>query len=370
MKGSRKISTAGTENARPIVGVWQTSPHRGRKTPRRSRPLSQLTVHPAVSLAWEMPDLHPRFQSLVRSIMDQGVLDPLKITEAGQVVDGRHRLRAAKIAGLESVECIVVPEERVGEIALATLTERRHLVTRGQLAYAAYPLFAEGHRELQAKNSELIRTGAKAAVTVEDYAEQIGVSRDLFFQAARLHLAFDGDPELKAEWEPKIMAAEDPIGLGAAIAGIRGQEVSTERTPARNTALHNWEVAWRNLVRPAAAWDRWSPEERDQATRVLRDEFSRLPDPVLDAVRDALRATRRSRAGADNADSKLERLGLLTPNSQPELDDGETPAEAMDRECREGNKRARQLSVTAREKIRAAAAARWGRFPAPQNAEA
>lgn len=283
-------------------------------------PLSHLSIHPAVALAWQMPDDHPRFQSLVASIREQGVLEALKVTGDHRVVDGRHRLRAARAAGLEMVECQVVADDRVAAVALATLVERRHLVTRGQLAYASYPLFAAGHREAQERNADLIRRGVvpgadATAGTVEEFAAQLGIGRELFKQAARLHAMFDESPELQKEWEPKVMAVEEPIGLGAAIAGIRGQEASTDRTPARNTALHNWEVAWRNVTRPAAAWERWSQEEREYASEALRAQFSKLPEPVLDAVSAALRAARRARSYADEKTpaSRLESLGLLTP---------------------------------------------------------
>lgn len=339
-------------------------------------PISHLSVHPAVTLAWEMPDDHPGFLSLVESIKEQGLLEPLKITAAKQVVDGRHRLRACRAAGFESVECIVVPDDRVGEIAVATLFERRHMVTRGQLAYAAYPLFAAGHRELQRRNAELIKRGAQpgesSTGSVEGYASAVGVSRDLFLQAARLHELFDADPELRAEWEPKIMAPEMPIGLGAAIAGIRGQETSVGRTPQRNSALHNWEVAWRNITRPAGRWNRWTEQEREYATTVLRDEFAKLPDPVLDAVRDALRATRRQRAGGDSPEGKLERIGLLSrrrpaPDDEEEGDQDEpaTPsADNSEAANRMARVEAKRRADEARARITAAAKSRWAQYKA------
>lgn len=327
-------------------------------------PISHLTVHPAVALAWEMPDSHPGFQSLVESIKEQGLLEPLKVTSANQVVDGRHRLRASRAAGFETVECIVVSDDRVGEIAVATLFERRHMVTRGQLAYAAYPLFAAGHRELQRRNVDLIRRGAQpgesSTGSVESYASTVGVSRDLFLQAARLHELFDADPALKTEWEPKIMAPEMPIGLGACIAGIRGQETSVGRTPQRNSALHNWEVAWRNITRPAGRWNRWTEQEREYATGVLREQFAKLPEPVLDAVRDALRATRRQRATADTPEGRLERMGLLSRRNRHAEEAGgdDYQDDPQDAPAQSG------LAPEARERIEAAAHARWAKYPA------
>lgn len=325
------------------------------------RPISHLSVHDAVSLAWEMPDSDPRFASLVESVREHGLIEPLKVTADGKVVDGRHRLRAARAAGLESVECQVVPDHSVGEIAMATLCERRHLVTRGQLAYAAYPLFSRAHKELRERKATAMRSGVHQPEeeTVEGYAARVGVSRDTFLQAARLHELFDADPELKREWEPKVMASEEPIGLGACIAGIRGQETSVGRTPQRNSALHNWEVAWRNITRPAGRWNRWTEEEREYATGVLREQFSKLPEPVLDAVRDALRATRRQRATADAPEGRLERMGLLSRRNRhaDEAAGDDYQDDPQDAPSQSG------LSPEARERIEAAAHARWARYP-------
>lgn len=259
-----------------------------------------LRIHSAVRSAWELPDDDSRFLGLVADIRTHGILDPLRITEDGAVVDGRHRLRAAKLLDLDMVpvEVLRAGLEPAG-VAISSLTARRHLTGKGQLAYAAYPLFAARHRELQESSSRGLRRGPQNSQPIPDsvpaIAAALGISVDTFQQAARLHEIFAADAELKAEWEPKIMAEDNPIGLGAAIAGIAGQAASTDRTPARNSALARFASAWSHVATPASAWSKWTDAERDKAAETVRETVAKLPDPLLDVIRDALRSARRAR---------------------------------------------------------------------------
>ena len=268
------------------------------------RPTSSLRVHPSVKEAWELPDDDGRFLGLVSDIRDNGILDPLRITVSGEVVDGRHRLRAAKLLALDTVPVQVISESQdPAGLAISSLTARRHLSTKGQLAYGAYPLFAARHRELRSSHQRGLHAVQQPSPEdldgVPAIAARIGISVVVLNQAARLHEIFDADAELRAEWEPKIMAEESPIGLGAAIAGIAGQAASTDRSPGRNTALSRWRSAWMHVSAPAAAWSRWTAEDRETAATVVRDVVAKLPDPLLDVLRDSLRAARRSRGGAE-----------------------------------------------------------------------
>lgn len=259
-----------------------------------SRSVSALRIHPLVEGAWELPQDHPDFSALVESIRTLGILDPLKVTADGLVVDGRHRLRVAAIIKLEYVPCTEVPEGDAASIALDTLVARRHMATKGQMAYCAFPILRE---ETRVRRRGAAGEFAAGDDTIVAFARRIGVSREEVFRAIRLHGMFAKDSNLRTEWEPRIMDPVDPVGLGAALAGIAGQAASQGVTPQRNSALRKWEVAWKNLTRPASSWDRWTPEERDYAAGAVTSAVTSLPDPLLDVLRDALRTARRARNG-------------------------------------------------------------------------
>lgn len=262
--------------------------------------IKELSIHPAVCDAWELPESDARFAALVEDIREHGILEPLRITTAGEVVDGRHRLRAARQLKLDEVPCAVLHTglDPAG-IAISSLANRRHVSSKGQLAYAAYPLFARHHEELRRANRANPREASQAG-TIEDIVGKLGIGREIFKQAARLHDAFAKDAGLKDRWEPLIMAADDPIGLGAALAGIAGQQASTDQTPKRNSHLARWVSAWSHVARPAQAWDRWDEVQRAKAGEAVSAAIEALPDPLLDVVTTALRTARRSRSGAES----------------------------------------------------------------------
>lgn len=265
------------------------------------RSIAALTPHPLLRGVWQLPENSQAFLHLVESIRRNGVLQALLVTSDGKIADGRHRWRGAKIAGLDEAPCSIVSSDRAREIALETLTARRHLTTKGQLAYGAYPLFADRHEMICAQRQEGLQEGAyfsgKSGPSATELASELGVSRDLFFQAARLHALFEENEELRAEWEPRIMDPDEPIGLGAAIAGMAGKAatIGAKRAPTRNSALARFTSAWGNLGKCAVGWSRWNDESRDTAAEAVRGAISSMPDPLLDVLRDSLRAARRAR---------------------------------------------------------------------------
>lgn len=292
-------------------GAGNPSPSDFRNQPMRTpkiifRSTKDLSIHPAVAAVWQLGDDHPDFLRIVESVSERGIVEPLKITGTGKIADGRHRWRAAKKLGIKTVPCIKVSEDEVADIALSTLADRRHLVTKGQLAFSAYPLMEKAHAEILKRREETMRGhgAGESPITVEQLAEKLGIGRRLFFYAASLHDLFRKDADTRAEWEPKIMDSEEPIGLGAAVAGIAGQRASRGSKPGRNTALSRWDTAWANIRRPAQHWERWSEEDRSHAQETLHQTITALPDPVLDVVRDALRAARRART--ENATKEQE----------------------------------------------------------------
>lgn len=271
------------------------------------QPLAHLRPHKLLDCVPSLDDSSQEFQRLVSSVREHGLIDPLKITSDGQIVDGRHRARALRQIDAEATAwCVVVPEDRAAEMALETLTARRHLVTKGQLAYVAFPLIAPAYEALRARHSDRLRSGIRGSGTSEtvgSLAAQVGVSEDEFCRAAKVHALFADHPALRDEWEPKILCSESPVGLGAVIAGIAGAAATrgTPRGPTRNTALARWDVSWAELGKHSRSWPKWTSEQRDHAAERVRNTIADMPDPLLDVLRDALRAARRARAQSEDA---------------------------------------------------------------------
>ncbi len=272
------------------------------------RPTADLSVHKAIASMPRLAADDPRYDAMRGAWLESGILQPLYVTEAGKIIDGRHRWWFARDMELPEVPCIEVDETEISTVVMAAIAGRNHL-TKGQRAYLSYPYLQDAWEAAQRRRMEVLKSGANRGMlpkvaSVEDLAEQIGVSVDLMNQARRLHDLLSKTPGLRETWEPRILDAEEPIGLGAAIAGIAGEGATKGKPkPApRNSALRNFEVSWENLIRPASHWDRWSEEERDQASAAIRSSLAQVPPAALDAIAAAIRAAKAHHKAHANVD--------------------------------------------------------------------
>lgn len=260
---------------------------------QNTRPTNTLRVHPSLSALPQWADDDPRFYALCDDVAASGVIEPIKITETGEIVDGRHRWRAAKRMTLPTVPVVVVAADQVVSMAISTLLARRHF-TRGQLAYVAYPLFAPACAEAKRrridnlKNGNVSRSPTECEIdppkTADSLAERLGVCRNIFDQAAKLHRKFEKNEALRQEWEPKIMS-DDPPGLGAVLAGIAGQETTPKShgSPderAQKTVLKIGAL----LMAPAGAWLQMDGPSRTLVRQELLTRWSAVSPSELKEI--------------------------------------------------------------------------------------
>lgn len=257
-------------------------------------PIKQLRVHRALDLLPQWDDDDPRFLALADDLATNGLIEPIKITSLNEIVDGRHRWRAAKRMQWTTIPTVTVSGSEVVTLAVSTLLARRHY-TPGQLAYAAYPLFEDAHHEAKARSVQNLKKGlispsdtqcrTETPKTVVALAERLGVAERTFRQAAKLHDLFAKDEDVRAEWEPKIMAAEDPIGLGRAIAGIAGQESTpkSKGSPGQRLADSLVSTATR-IIGLAPEWSTVSAEWRQAARTEVVNRLAGQPSELVGRV--------------------------------------------------------------------------------------
>lgn len=261
------------------------------------RPVAGLTIHPAIADDPRLAPKDSRYQAMQHAWRESDSIPPIFVTPSGQIVDGRHRFWFAQDEELEEVPCIEVSEEEVPLIVLQGLTGKNH-TTKGQRAYLAAPKLAAAFEAGQARRVQILQSRGKTRLPVvpnaEDLAEKLGISRDLLNQARRIHDAFGKNKKLRKEWEPKILDAEEPMGLGSVLQGIGGAEATKGKPKlVRNSALRNFSVGWRNLTKPAVHWTKWSQEERETATESVRSAIAKMPPEILEVVASAIRAARK-----------------------------------------------------------------------------
>ncbi len=195
---------------------------------------AELPDHPLLAHIPVWAATEPEFQHLKISIVARGVDNPILLDSAGRVVDGRNRRNACAAAGL-LVPTRQVPDDEVATIIADSLGARRH-VTKGAMAYLLAPLLKPAVEEARARQAAALKRGdspsstqrTTGAVTVEALADGYGFGRSLLFQALDLHDKFKAKPELRTQFEERILTGE--LGLGGALQAIAGK-LATEDKP-------------------------------------------------------------------------------------------------------------------------------------------
>ena len=123
---------------------------------------------------------HDKVAELAESICRQGLLQPIVITQDGDLVAGHHRLEAARSLGWEEIEVVRISDDR-----FALLAEIEENLVRSDLSVL------EQGEHLLARDQELVRLGLRAQVgdnqhggpapgagpmTTSDIGDQVGLS--------------------------------------------------------------------------------------------------------------------------------------------------------------------------------------------------
>jgi ParB family chromosome partitioning protein len=201
-------------------------------TPRARSGLAEIPlelIHP--SPAQPRSRFEPEaLEQLARSVADNGVLQPLLVTEDSHggyvLIAGERRLRAAQLAGLGTVPVVIrerVGEDRHLELALVENLQRRDLT----------PL-----EEARAFESLRVRFG----MSQEDIARRVGVDRSTVANALRL---------LKLDPVVQGLVEEGALSAGHARALLALGDDDERRRWAERAARQGLSV--RELERVAAA---------------------------------------------------------------------------------------------------------------------
>ena len=231
----------------------------------------------------------PSVLAIAQGILDLGrIHEPLKITESGELVDGRRRRMAALRLKLETVPCLYVPDTEVPLLIVTQLTARSHF-TKSQIAYLAYPLLADAHEEAKRRNLERLSYGGLKGVVADSlgygptnatFASQLGISKDLFEQAARVHKIFEENPLYKEQMDPRIRDEDDPVGLGAVIAGWKGQQATKGSKRPDTNVWSRLRDGFASLKKWAPAWSKLEAPDQMKMATVIRDTVDKMPEEL------------------------------------------------------------------------------------------
>ncbi|HVU26525.1 MAG TPA: ParB/RepB/Spo0J family partition protein [Verrucomicrobiae bacterium] len=248
-------------------------------------------------------------------IKTNGLKHPLQITASGVLIDGETRRQAVMLLQWKKVECEIVPDEEANEIILREIVRRRNL-SKGQRAYLVAPMLAEVFASIGARlvknfkkpnvspNADSIGVGNEKGLisvgvgrSIESFALLMGFSKDVLDQARWLHDTFKKRPDLRDEFEPKILDLEKPMGLGAAKAGIVFLLNDDEKSKSgqkhgggkSEDAQRQMELFGEIFEDTLARWDYWQKfgdRLRSEHFQEIREMAAEVDKEKLNAIAD------------------------------------------------------------------------------------
>src|SRR4051794_8695766 len=114
-------------------------------------PMNQFDVHPVADIFPMMTD--DELASMAEDILANGLIHPIVLDAEGVLVDGRNRLRACAIAGVEPTFRQLDGEDTEAFIVSANLARRD--LTKGQKAMALAMIYPEPERGRGKKDEAL-----------------------------------------------------------------------------------------------------------------------------------------------------------------------------------------------------------------------
>ena len=226
------------------------------------------------------------------------------ITDDGRIMDGGRRWRAARQLGWNELAIRVRPEEDCAALIVESLLGQRNLL-RGAKVYLALGMFSEfatsaehrrlqnlkkGRKTLEKALSTQLTVTAKNPEGLRPLAEKFGCSHELVRQCVDLRKALDADADLKAFWEPKIFNSQNPVGIGAALAGIAGggADQSGRGAGVERSQLEFWDKPFDGLLNAAPAWKKLGEDKREAVLIEWRKTAAKLPADLRAGMKEVL----------------------------------------------------------------------------------
>lgn len=207
--------------------------------------MADLAVHPVADL---FPMLSAdELTELAADIGERGQLQPIVLDQEGRVLDGRNRLAACKLAGIEPIFETFDGEDPDG-YALAVNITRRHLTSGARAVIAAKAARMDGRGGIKraAKSTDLYFSRvAEAAVVLDwapDFADAVVAGATPLSKAvehardrkraaealeAKLHQLRAAAPDLLTHVE------EERLGVDDAIAALEARELKAKEEEER-----------------------------------------------------------------------------------------------------------------------------------------
>lgn len=245
---------------------------------------TSLEVHPSLV---DFPELSPdQFALLKEDIRaTERVIEPLIINGQRQIIDGRHRHRAALLLELKRIPCLVDDTVDPLTTALASAVARRQLTKSGiaLVLFERHPQLCEERKGRE--KSGLIRRNPNT-VSVEQLAKKLELpsfvrlaSRYRIPNQYFSYLALIWDSTTPEEWaDIKSAIASEETGLPQLYSGIRSR-IKTKG--GKRTQPDSYKLLEQTLTQTIPfrlrAWEKLSATQKDKLVDGFCSCLDKLP---------------------------------------------------------------------------------------------
>ncbi len=275
---------------------------------------------PALRRVPELLDGSEEFKALSLGLKKVGFIRPIIIDQDDQVIDdhSRSQLRAAINYQFKEVPVQVCSSDDAPMVRLHSLAHVRHL-SKSAIAYLAVPDLEEAfdlarRKKLKQIKEDSVVSSGDDLKTVDDLADELGIGRNLLFEARKVRAAFedkkkyprtivggkqDGEETemtLREWYEPRMLRSfvggeheqNRPMGLGGILAGIAADKKPREDfNPKGKGQLSLFE----SKLDFAGGWKYWtklSNKDRTQHLKNFEDQLEFIPEDQRDQLADYL----------------------------------------------------------------------------------
>lgn len=260
-----------------------------------------LRLHPLQKKYITDPDKDSaEWLSFVDGMSAAGVdgIPPIFITPDGQIMEGGRRWRAAKQLGWPEMQCQVRPVEDAGAIIVESLLGQRNM-QRCVKVYIAIQLLEEfvesaehrrlGHLRNKVKTLEKpLSSNLTKPDSLRALAEKFGVSHESVRRAKQVHDVFTKHPEVRAEWEPKLLSGDKNLWNVLSAVGGAGADQSKREQGVVSAQMEFWNAPFDGLKNALPAWAKMDDQRKQIVMTEWRKTAKKLPQDLRDGMREVL----------------------------------------------------------------------------------
>jgi hypothetical protein len=225
-------------------------------------------------------------------------IPPITITADGRVMDGDRRWRAAKQLGWKEIACVVRPEEEAAVLIVESLIGQRDLAP-GTKVYLALTILPEFVQSFEFRRLQNLKNGVKTLEkplttklsdekSSRSLAEKFGVSRETMRRVIAVRDLFAKSPDLKVEWEPKLLAGEKNLWNVLSAVGGAGADQSKRADGVEQGTFDFWTAAFTPLTERASTWNRLAADTRQKITEQWAQAAKAMPKELRKAIVEVL----------------------------------------------------------------------------------